>query len=146
VLQAAQRRRPVPVRLTTADRGSMAVEFALLAPAFIVLMLLLVLGGRVVEAQGQVDGAARDAARAASVQNDGVNVAAAIQNAADGDLYSAGHTVCLQRPTGTWTGGAGTVSVAISCRIDVSFFPGLGSLTMTGHAVAPLDTYVERNW
>jgi Flp pilus assembly protein TadG len=134
------------VRLTTADRGSMAVEFALLAPAFIVLMLLLVLGGRVIEAQGQVDGAARDAARAASVQDDGSNVAAAIQNAADGDLYTTGNTVCLQRPTGTWTGGAGSVSVTIQCRISVSFFPGLGSLTMTGHAVAPLDTYVERNW
>ena len=42
----------------------MAVEFVLLAPAFIVLMLLLVLGGRMIEAQGQLDGAARDAARA----------------------------------------------------------------------------------
>ena len=124
----------------------MSVEFALLAPAFIVLMLLLVLGGRVVEAQGQVDGAARDAARAASVQQDSSNVGTAIQNAADGDLYRTGHPVCTQAPTGTWVPGEDAVTVTIKCTIDVAFFPGLGSLTMTGNAVAPLDTYVERNW
>ena len=151
MLPATQRRDPVAVRLTgreltTRDRGSLAVEFVLLAPAFILLMLLLVLGGRVIEAQGQVDGAARDAARAASVQDDGDNVAAAIQNAADGDLYTSGHTVCNQAPQGKWTPGNGAVSVTIQCRVNVSFFPGFGSLTMTGHAVAPLDTYVERNW
>ncbi|MGH3156824.1 MAG: TadE/TadG family type IV pilus assembly protein [Streptosporangiaceae bacterium] len=134
------------MRLTGRDRGSLAVEFALLAPAFIVLMLLLVLGGRVIEAQGQVDGAARDAARAASVQDYSENVGAAIQNAANGDLYNAGHTVCNEAPRGTWIPGNDVVSVTIQCKINVSFFPGLHSMTMTGHAVAPLDTYVERNW
>jgi Flp pilus assembly protein TadG len=124
----------------------MAVEFALLAPAFIVLMLLLVFGGRVVEAQGQVDGAARDAARAASVQQNSANVGAAIANAADGDLYRAGHQVCTQAPRGSWQPGNAAVSVTIKCTINVAFFPGLGSMTMTGTAVAPLDTYVERNW
>lgn len=134
------------VRLTGRDRGSLAVEFALLAPAFIVLMLLLVLGGRVVEAQGQVDGAARDAARAASVQENGANVGTAIQDAADGDLYKTGHTVCTEQPRGTWAPGSDAVSVTIQCRIDLAFFPGLGSMTMQGSAVAPLDTYVQRNW
>jgi Flp pilus assembly protein TadG len=134
------------VRIRGDDRGSMAVEFALLAPAFIVLMLLLVFGGRVVEAQGQVDGAARDAARAASVQQNSANVGAAIQNAADGDLYQAGHRVCTQAPQGSWAPGNDAVSVTIKCTINVAFFPGLGSMTMTGTAVAPLDTYVERNW
>jgi Flp pilus assembly protein TadG len=127
----------------------MAVEFVLLAPAFILLMLLLVVGGRIVEAQGQVDGAARDAARAASVQDDVGNVQAAAQNAADSDLESPGHNEC---PSGMapphWTGGtgAGEVTVTIKCTINLSFFPGLGALTLTGRALAPLDTYVQRNW
>lgn len=126
----------------------MSVEFALLAPAFIVLMLLLVLGGRVVEAQGQVDGAARDAARAASVQDDGSNVPVAIMQAADSDLDTPGHDVCPDGLTRSWSGGSdtGEVSVTLQCTINVGFFPGLGALTITGHAVAPLDTYVERNW
>jgi Flp pilus assembly protein TadG len=138
--------RPETQRTAGRDRGSLAVEFALLAPAFIVLMLLLVLGGRVVEAQGQVDGAARDAARAASVQQNSANVGAAIQNAANGDLYRTGHPVCTQEPKGTWVPGSSAVSVTIQCTINVGFFPGLGLMTMTGNAVAPLDTYVERNW
>jgi Flp pilus assembly protein TadG len=126
----------------------MSVEFVLLAPAFIVLMLLLVLGGRVIEAQGQVDGAARDAARAASVQDFGDNVQGAIDNAADGDLYTPGHQMCTSQPVGRWTVGGdnSAVSVTLQCSINVAFFPGLGAITITGHAVAPLDTYVERNW
>src|SRR5579863_3700910 len=108
------------------ERGSMAVEFALLAPVFIVLMLLLVLGGRVIEAQGQVDGAARDAARAASVQSLQQNVPGAIQSAADGDLYSQGHNVCVGAPAGRWAVGGGntTVSVTVTCTVNVAFFPG----------------------
>jgi Flp pilus assembly protein TadG len=146
VFQARQHWRAAAVQLTGRDRGSMSVEFVLLAPAFVLLMLLLVLGGRVVEAQGQVDGAARDAARAASVQENSANVGGAIQGAADGDLYTTGHQVCTQAPTDKWAPGNASVSVTIQCTINLSFFPGLGSMTMTGSAVAPLDTYVERNW
>lgn len=126
----------------------MSVEFALLTPAFIVLMLLLVLGGRVIEAQGQVDGAARDAARAASVQDDRSYVSAAITNAVDSDLETPGHNLCPDGLRPQWAGGTGTgvVSITLQCTINVGFFPGLGALTITGHAVAPLDTYVERNW
>jgi Flp pilus assembly protein TadG len=134
--------------LTGRDRGSMAVEFAILAPAFIVLMLLLVVGGRIVEAQGQVDGAARDAARAASVQVFGNQVQGAVQSAASSDLSPAGHNFCPGGMTPSWTGGtaAGAVTVTVHCTINLSFFPGLGMLTMTGHAAAPLDTFSQRDW
>jgi Flp pilus assembly protein TadG len=126
----------------------MAVEFAILAPAFVVLMLLLVVGGRVIEAQGQVDGAARDAARAASVQVYGSQVQAAVQSATRSDLSSPGHNLCPGGMSPTWTGGSavGAVSVTVRCTINLGFFPGLGALTMTGHAVAPLDTFSSRNW
>ena len=52
------------------DRGSMTVEFVIVVPVLIVLMLFLVMAGRVYEARGQADGAARDAARAASIALD----------------------------------------------------------------------------
>ena len=45
----------------------MSVELAVIAPGLIVLLLLVGAGGRVVEVQGHIDGAARDAARAASL-------------------------------------------------------------------------------
>lgn len=127
------------------DRGSMTVEFALLAPAFVALMLLLVVGGRMVEAQGQVDGAARDAARAASVQTDGSQVQPAVENAALSDLEPAGgRNMCPGGMTATYSGGsaAGSVSVTVRCTINLV----VGTHTMTGYAVAPLDTYAERNW
>jgi Flp pilus assembly protein TadG len=134
--------------LTGRDSGSMAVEFAILAPMFVVVVLLLAVGGRIVEAQGQVDGAARDAARAASVQVYGTQVSAAVQSAAGSDLSPGGHNMCPGGMSPSWTGGsaAGTVSVTVQCTINVSFFPGLGTLTLTGHAAAPLDTFSQRDW
>ena len=54
-------RRPGP-----REQGSMSVELVVIAPGLIGLLLLVGAGGRVVEAQGHLDGAARDAARAAS--------------------------------------------------------------------------------
>lgn len=147
MLQVGSDGRPA-MRLTTRDRGSMTLELAILAPAFILLLLLLVVGGRIVEAQSQVDGAARDAARAASIQDYGGNVYPAIQQAADSDLDASGHNMCPSGLHESWTGGSkdGEVTVTIQCTINLSFFPGLGSLTMRGHALAPLDTYVERDW
>jgi Flp pilus assembly protein TadG len=145
VLQVGSGRRPA-VRLTRTERGSMTLEFALLAPAFILLVLLLVVGGRIVEAQSQVDGAARDAARAASVQVNVSGVYPAARQAAESDLDSAGHDMCPGGLNVNWAGGsgAGEVTVDVHCTINLSFFPGLGTITMTGHALAPLDTYVER--
>ncbi|GAB3818821.1 TadE/TadG family type IV pilus assembly protein [Micromonospora zhanjiangensis] len=50
-----------------ADGGSMSVEVAILAPAFLLLLGLAVVGGRAVIARNAVDLAAHDAARAASI-------------------------------------------------------------------------------
>src|SRR5690242_3605922 len=57
-------------RSTPADAGTMALELAILTPILVAFMMLMVGLGRIVEAQSQLDGAARDAARAASVARD----------------------------------------------------------------------------
>ncbi len=49
------------------ERGSAAVELVLATPVLVALMLLAVAGGRLASARGEVDAAARDAARAASI-------------------------------------------------------------------------------
>jgi Flp pilus assembly protein TadG len=131
------------------ERGSMAVEMVLLTPAFVLLMLFLVGAGRVVEAQGQVDGAARDGARAASVQSDRAMVAGAVSQAAAGDLDPAGKDMCPNGMTASWlpnTFPATNVQVTVLCKINLAVVPGLGAMRITGRAVAPLDTYTERNW
>src|SRR2546427_5029933 len=49
------------------DEGSAMVELTLIVPALVVMLLFVVALGRISVARGDVDGAARDAARAASI-------------------------------------------------------------------------------
>ncbi len=126
------------------QRGSMAVEFVVLAPLMLVLLCFLVLCGRVVEAHGQVDGAARDAARAASVARTPTEAYSNAQQAAQGDLrgWCAGGA-----PASAVSGfgpGAGRVIVTVRCHVNLKFI-GYGSITVTGRAVAPLDTFEARS-
>ncbi|HSZ41313.1 MAG TPA: TadE/TadG family type IV pilus assembly protein [Trebonia sp.] len=139
------------------ERGSMSVELAVIVPALLLLMLLVVLGGHLVEARGAVDGAARDAARAASLARypgqGTLGATSLADQAADGDLQGW----CANgEPQVTVTGfpGAGNqaqlgdnVTVNVTCDINTSIF-GLLDLParfpVTGTAVAPLDPYMCR--
>ena len=53
------------------DRGSFALELAVLAPALLALIAFIVSVGRVTEARALVQGAARDAVRAATINHAG---------------------------------------------------------------------------
>src|SRR5690606_5351278 len=57
-----------PLTRVRSERGSMAVELVILAPLLMAFVMLIVLVGRFVTVQGDIDAAARDAARAASLQ------------------------------------------------------------------------------
>jgi Flp pilus assembly protein TadG len=128
------------------DRGSLAIELVILTPILVLFMAVLVALGRIVEAQGQVDGAARDAARAASIaQNSGTALSDA-QTAADGDLIGA--SKCADTPNVTFGGGTdlapgGVVNVIVTCRVALPAlsFIGFQTKTITGHASAPIDTF-----
>jgi Flp pilus assembly protein TadG len=123
----------------------MALELALLTPLLVAFMMVMVGLGRVVEAQSQVDGAARDAARAASLGRTRPGASAAATNAAEQTL--SGRKWCRRLPATTvdfseWRRG-GQVSVAVRCEINLTglSFIGFGpSRTMTGTATAPIDT------
>jgi Flp pilus assembly protein TadG len=125
------------------DRGSMAVEFVFLAPLLLVLMLFLVFAGRVVEAHSQVDGAARDAARAASIARTSGDAVAAADQAVRTD---AGWCSSPPAVSGWTVGGAQPVTVTLTCALNMGFLGfGFGSVTVTGSAVAPMDPFVARN-
>jgi TadE-like protein len=129
-----------------ADRGSLAIELVILTPVLVLFMAVLVALGRIVEAQGQLDGAARDAARAASIaQNSGTALGAA-QTAADSDLVGA--SKCADTPDVTFGGDTnlapgGVVNVIVTCRVGLPAlsFIGFQTKTITGHASAPIDTF-----
>jgi Flp pilus assembly protein TadG len=123
----------------------MALELALLTPLLVAFMMVMVGLGRVVEAQSQVDGAARDAARAASLARTQGGAKAAADDAAEQTL--SGRKWCNQTPVADvdvteWHRG-GQVSVKVHCDIDLTGLSLIGfspSREMIGTATAPIDT------
>ena len=137
------------------DRGSISVELVVLAPALALLLLLLGAGGRVVEVQGHIDGAARDAARAATLGRSQLEAGQLARQAALADLGAT--SWCAQRSitvlvsgypaTGPLPADAGDLSVTVSCEVNMSPFTSLGftaQMRFTGRAVAPLDPFMCR--
>lgn len=126
------------------ERGSMAVETVLLAPVLLVFILFLVGAAVLVESQGEVNGAARDAARAASVQRDLGRAEAAAGEAArsslgDGACKSA--TVSLAGSD--WREG-GQVQVQVNCTLNLGAVAGFGfpaTKEMTATSVSPLEQF-----
>jgi Flp pilus assembly protein TadG len=135
-------------------RGSISVELAVLAPGLALLLLLVAAGARVVEVQGHIDGAARDAARAASIARSYGQAVAAAQQAAQADLGTT--SLCAPRTIGVQVAGypavplatAGAVTVTVTCQVNMSPFKTLGfgaAKQFTGQAVAPLDPFMCRD-
>jgi Flp pilus assembly protein TadG len=143
------RARPAP----RGQRGSISVELVVLAPGLALLLLLIAAGARVVEVQGHIDGAARDAARAASAARSYTQAVQAAQRAAQADLGPT--SLCAPRTVGVRVAGyptvpvpAGAVTVTVTCAVNMSPFTALGfglSKRFTGQAVAPLDPFMCRN-
>jgi Flp pilus assembly protein TadG len=131
------------------DHGGMSLELVLLTPLFVMFLMMLAAGGRVVDAQSQIDGAARDAVRAASIARSAGDAVRYADSAGTASLQD--HHWCRGGPsvstdTSQW-GPGGRVTVTISCTVDLGdlAFLGLpGSRTFTGDAVAPIDTYTYR--
>ncbi|WP_066369335.1 TadE/TadG family type IV pilus assembly protein [Herbidospora mongoliensis] len=120
------------------DRGSMSVETVMLAPVLVLFLLFLVGAGRVVEAQGEVNGAARDAARAASVQRDEGAAQEAATSAATDALADCPPEVSM---AGTQWQEGGVVEVTVSCSLDLDFLGFGTNVTITGDSVVPLEQF-----
>lgn len=136
-----------------AERGSVSVELALLAPALLVLLSFAVVAGRVQIAEGAVAEAARAAAREASLARDDVTAAALASAQADRTLAAQDlrcqstsvdiDTTGFQAPPGQ----PGDVTVSITCVVGMAdlLAPGLpGSVTVEASFTSPVDAYRER--
>jgi Flp pilus assembly protein TadG len=130
----------------TSDRGSASLELVLLTPLLLVLLLLIVQGGRYAQARSDVDSAARDAARAGSLERSPAAAADAAEEAAE-RLLADRHVVCadLEVDLGdTDFRPGGTVEVTVSCAVDLSDLTGLGlpsSVTFDSTFSEPVDVY-----
>jgi Flp pilus assembly protein TadG len=150
------RRRPLtvgpPPDTSTGAAGSATLELVVLTPALLALLLMMVAAGRVTATHGQVDGAARDAARAASLQRSAPAARTAARDTAASSLASQRLTCrpMTVRLTGSFAAAAGTpaaVTVRVGCTValgDVGL-PGLpGAKTLSADYTAVLDTYRGR--
>ncbi|MGW3653373.1 TadE/TadG family type IV pilus assembly protein [Streptomyces sp. NPDC000878] len=129
-------------RRELSDRGLSTIEVVILAPVMIMFILVLVAFGQLVDGRGALDGAARDAARAGSIQKDHATAMAEAQKAAEADLTD----VCSGPVTVTQTSAgfeADTIfSVEVSCEVRGLAMLGLDiPTTLTATFSSPLDPF-----
>jgi len=133
-------------RWTTGERGSIAVEVAVLAPAFIFLMLLVVFAGKISEAEGNVERAASAAARAASLRQHPSDATTDAETAAEENLAQAG-VPCTTLTTAVDTSdfrAGGTVTVTVICEASMAGVTLLGvpgTRVFTSQVVEVIDNY-----
>jgi Flp pilus assembly protein TadG len=121
----------------------MAVEAVLLAPVLLIFMLFIVGAARIAEAKGEVDGAARDAARAASVQRDFGAAESAASEAAAAGLDCGGGQPQVSLAGSDWRQG-GSVRADVTCDVDLGSAAGFGfaaSIRMSSTSVVPLEQF-----
>lgn len=136
------RLRPVAGGADGGERGSMSVEMIVLVPVLLLIVMIAVAGGRLVSAEGMVQAAARDAARAASIERSAGEADAAARRS-----LAAADTANARCSGGVDVGGfgrGGTVTATVSCRVELSdlglvFLPG--ATTVTASSTAPVDTW-----
>lgn len=136
------------------ERGSAALEAAILAPGLLILIAVILYAGRVALAGQSVQHAADQAAREASISRTGEQARRVALDQARRTLAQEGldcSSTSIQLGTagfGSRVGEAASVRAQVTCVIKVSdlSLPLLpGSKTVREAAVSPIDTYRERS-
>jgi len=128
------------------ERGSVTVELVLVTPLLILLLLFVVALGRLASARIDVNGAAAQAARAASIARDPESASNAAKQTATAALADD-HVTCANLAVATDTSGfsaGGTVAVTITCNVDLADLAGLrlpASTAISARSVSVVDTY-----
>ncbi|MFD6967198.1 TadE/TadG family type IV pilus assembly protein [Streptomyces sp. NPDC059949] len=135
------------------DRGALSLEAMVLFPVLIMVLLLVVAFGRVTSSHNAVDAAARNAARAASLERNAGSASSAGQATAREVLGQQG-LQCTSTSVSISTGGFSTgigepasTTATVTCVVNLSdiALPGLpGSKTMTSSFTSPIDSYRQR--
>jgi Flp pilus assembly protein TadG len=134
------------------DRGAASVELAVLAPALLLVVALLIAAGRITLAGGAVEHAATAAARQASLARTPATARAAAEQTAR-RLLAEQHLHCRSTTVGVDTAGFAApsgrpaqVSVQVACVVPLADLglPGPGARTLADTFTSPLDPYRGR--
>lgn len=133
-------------KIGAGQEGSATVELVLVTPLLITMLLVTVGLGRLVWARLQVDDAAQQAARAATLGRTPATASSQAQATATTALASAGLscTGLTVRADTTGLRPGGTVRVTVSCTaslagVSAGVLPGAQTLSAT--AASPVDAY-----
>jgi Flp pilus assembly protein TadG len=135
------------------ERGSVSLELVVLTPGLLLVVGVLIYGGRLELAKQSVQSAASQAAREASIartqpEANSTADAAATRSLAEQGLNCVTSSVSVG--TSAFASPAGTpatITAVVTCVVNLSDLavPGIpGSQTVTATADSPLDTYRER--
>ncbi|MFH8698854.1 TadE/TadG family type IV pilus assembly protein [Streptomyces chartreusis] len=139
-------------RRLRSDKGSAAIEAAIIMPALIMFLCLAIAGGRIVTSGAKIDAAAQDAAREASIHRTAAAAQAAAQAAAAESLNDQGIT-CTSTSVHINTGGLNvpvgqmaTVTATVTCTVHLSdlLLPLPGERTLTATSTSVVDLYRQR--
>jgi Flp pilus assembly protein TadG len=133
-------------RVPAGDRGTAAVELAIVTPVVIVMLLVVVALGRFSHGRLLVEQASAAAARSASLTSSPFQASAAARQTAAATLAGSGLScagVQVSVDSGSFHAG-GQVAVTVTCTADLSdlALPGVpGSKTLSATSRSPLETY-----
>lgn len=136
------------------SRGAASVELVVIVPALVLVLGLLIAGGRLWFARATVVEAAQSAARAASLERSAgsahrAGVSAGARVLATDGLHCAGDSISVDTtafavPVGT----PATVTAVVTCQVPFAdlAIPGMpGSISVRSTGAAALDTYRARS-
>ncbi|WP_328373182.1 pilus assembly protein (plasmid) [Streptomyces sp. NBC_00445] len=136
------------------DDGALSLEAMILAPVLIMVLLLIIAFGRVQASGNAVDIAARNAARAASLERSEATARRAGTADARAGLRSQGLSctaVSVEITTDAFSAPLGTpaaTTATVRCTVPLSDIglPGLpGSKTLTSSFTSSIDSYRQRD-
>lgn len=138
------------------ERGAASLELVILAPMLFAILSLILMFGRYAETEGEIDQAARDAARAATAQNDSTQISP-IADSVVSDTLDGAPSSCRDSATVTTTpspnayqgpdendpAAVGWISVEVTCTLDLSDLGPLPlqDVQLTRTFSSPLDQY-----
>jgi len=117
------------------ERGASAVEFALIVPLLVLLVLGIAEFGRAFQVQGTLSAAAREGVRAMALQNDPVAARTAVRNAAASLNPTVTNAQIVITPAACpAAGGSTNIRVTITYRMPylTGFFGSGLNLSGTG--------------
>lgn len=142
------------VRTRASERGSATIELAVLAPALLALLGLVIVAGRVTAAGSAVEQAAAAATREASLARDAQAAQARAGQAVRASLAGQGidcttldSSIDVRR-FAVPVGSPASVTVRVSCAVPLAdvAVPGMpGSRVLTASMTSPIDRFRGRS-